>query len=70
MALINWSPSGDWLFVGHVNSLCRVWETRQWTCEKWTNLAGRCKVCMNTLEPLLKGHYGTTEFFHHKRYPL
>lgn len=44
VSLINWSPTGDWLFVGHVNSLCRVWETRQWTCEKWTNLAGRCKV--------------------------
>lgn len=41
---VNWSSSGNRLFVSHINALCRVWETTQWTCEKWTNLAGRCKA--------------------------
>ena len=41
---VNWSASGNRLFVSHINALCRVWETTQWTCEKWTNLAGRCKA--------------------------
>ena len=44
MVSLNWSPPGDKLFVSHVSPLCRVWESSQWTCEKWTNLAGRCKV--------------------------
>ena len=24
--------------------LCRVWESRAWSCEKWRKLAGRCQA--------------------------
>ncbi len=39
-----WSPDGGRVFAGYRTSLFRVWETLKWSCEKWTNSTGRCKV--------------------------
>ena len=39
-----WSPDSQKVFVASVESVFRVWETQNWTCEKWTNFCGRCKV--------------------------
>ncbi len=41
---VRWSPDGARVFAGCKSSLFRVWETLQWSCEKWTNSNGRCKV--------------------------
>ena len=39
-----WSPDSQKVFSASVESVFRVWETQNWTCEKWTNFCGRCKV--------------------------
>ncbi|XP_066302659.1 aladin-like [Branchiostoma lanceolatum] len=43
VSLLRWSPDGNKLFAATPSSLLRVWETETWTCERWTNLAGRCQ---------------------------
>eukprot|EP00898_Chlorokybus_atmophyticus_P001074 jgi/Chlat1/1968/Chrsp158S02280 len=35
--LLEWSPQGDYLISGHVDGTFRIWETRSWTSEKWSN---------------------------------
>ena len=48
VAMVTWSPDGQRVFAGCASSMFRVWETQKWTCEKWTNTSGRCKVrCSN-----------------------
>ena len=39
-----WSPDSQKVFAASVESVFRIWETQNWTCEKWTNFCGRCKV--------------------------
>lgn len=41
---VSWSPDGQKVFAASVESVFRVWETQNWTCEKWTNFNGRCKT--------------------------
>ena len=48
---ILWSPDSQKVFAASVESVFRVWETQNWTCEKWTNFCGRCKV------KITKGYY-------------
>lgn len=38
------APNGGRVFAASVGNVMRVWETEKWTCEKWTNSAGKCKV--------------------------
>ena len=49
-----WSPDGGRVFAGCRTSLFRVWETLKWSCEKWTNSTGRCKVRGGVLFGLAK----------------
>ena len=44
LALVSWSPDGQRVFAASVSAVFRVWETKSWTCEKWTHPSGRCKV--------------------------
>ncbi|KAK3736148.1 hypothetical protein QZH41_015540 [Actinostola sp. cb2023] len=44
ISLLCWSPDVRNLFVATPGSMFRIWETQSWTCEKWSNLAGRCKA--------------------------
>jgi aladin len=41
---VSWSPDGGRLLVSY-QKMFRVWETTHWTCDRWTQLAGRCNVC-------------------------
>ncbi|ELU13945.1 hypothetical protein CAPTEDRAFT_174161 [Capitella teleta] len=43
-SLVLWSPDGTKLLSACPSSVLRVWETRSWTCEKWTKLPGRCQA--------------------------
>ena len=47
------APSGGRVFAASVGNVMRVWETEKWTCEKWTNSAGRCKVCLISRDTFL-----------------
>ena len=38
------APNGGRVFAASVGNVMRVWETETWTCEKWTQSTGRCKV--------------------------
>ena len=50
VTMVTWSPDGQRVFAGCASSMFRMWETQKWTCEKWTNTTGRCKVrCNNCL---------------------
>ncbi|XP_065840061.1 aladin-like isoform X2 [Oscarella lobularis] len=42
IGVIRWAPCGTHLFAATTSSLFRVWETRNWTCEKWSNMSNRC----------------------------
>ena len=44
VASVAWSPDGRRVFAGSVSALFHVWETKKWTCERWQNFKGRCKV--------------------------
>ena len=44
IGVIRWAPCGTHLFAATTSSLFRVWETRNWTCEKWSNMSNRCNV--------------------------
>ncbi|XP_014677687.1 PREDICTED: LOW QUALITY PROTEIN: aladin-like [Priapulus caudatus] len=45
-AYARWSPAPDGarLIAATPSSLFRVWETRAWTCERWTDVPGRCQA--------------------------
>ncbi|XP_041479263.1 LOW QUALITY PROTEIN: aladin-like [Lytechinus variegatus] len=43
VALLRYSPDSSKLFASSPSQVFRVWETRTWTCEKWTQLSGRCQ---------------------------
>ncbi|EDV26253.1 uncharacterized protein TRIADDRAFT_54056 [Trichoplax adhaerens] len=38
ISLLKWSPDGSKLFAASSESIFRVWETRWWSCEKWSRL--------------------------------
>eukprot|EP01113_Clastostelium_recurvatum_P049185 TRINITY_DN9073_c0_g1_i5.p1 TRINITY_DN9073_c0_g1~~TRINITY_DN9073_c0_g1_i5.p1 ORF type:complete len:424 (-),score=10.20 TRINITY_DN9073_c0_g1_i5:48-1319(-) len=40
---LKWSPNGMYLFQGTTSRAFRVWDTRSWTCIKWTNLPSHCQ---------------------------
>eukprot|EP00118_Oscarella_pearsei_P008361 m.42625 g.42625 ORF g.42625 m.42625 type:complete len:428 (+) comp33373_c0_seq4:228-1511(+) len=40
---ISWSPHGTHLFSATSSTLFRVWETRKWTCERWSSMSNQCK---------------------------
>ena len=42
--LVSVSPDGGRVFAATVGNVMRVWETENWTCEKWTNVSGRCQA--------------------------
>ncbi|XP_033639313.1 aladin-like [Asterias rubens] len=44
VSLLRWSPDNTKLFTATPSEMFRVWETRTWTCEKWTGLSGRCQA--------------------------
>lgn len=44
VALLRWSPDGSRLLAATPASLFRVWETRSWTCERWSTFLGRCSA--------------------------
>lgn len=42
ITFVNWSPCGQKLLSVNQSQTFRVWETMQWTCEKWADLNGTC----------------------------
>ncbi|XP_072179131.1 aladin-like [Diadema setosum] len=42
-ALLRYSPDSSKLFASSPSQVFRVWETKSWSCEKWTQLSGRCQ---------------------------
>jgi len=40
--ILKWSPNGNYLFGSSNIALCRVWETRTWTSEKWETFPSHC----------------------------
>ncbi|XP_060564071.1 LOW QUALITY PROTEIN: aladin-like [Ruditapes philippinarum] len=44
VSLVAWSPDGSKLFSATLSNLFRVWETRTWSCEKWSTSTGPCKT--------------------------
>jgi len=40
---LKWSPSGHYLFQATTTGSFRVWETRNWTCQTWSNLSSYCQ---------------------------
>ncbi|XP_060560181.1 aladin-like [Ruditapes philippinarum] len=44
VSLVAWSPDGSKLFSATPSNLFRVWETRTWSCEKWSTSTGPCKT--------------------------
>ncbi|XP_077978490.1 aladin-like [Glandiceps talaboti] len=43
VSLLKWSPDGSKVFAGTPSSVIRVWETQTWSCERWSNISGRCQ---------------------------
>lgn len=39
-----WSPDGSKLLAATPSNLFRIWETRRWSCEKWSTSTGCCKT--------------------------
>ncbi|XP_065053268.1 aladin-like [Rhopilema esculentum] len=51
---ICWSPLQDCLFASTLKDLFRIWDVNNWTCERWSNLNGRCRVaCWSPCERYL-----------------
>lgn len=44
ICFLSWSPHQDCLFSSTSKDMFRIWKTRSWTCEKWSNLNGRCQI--------------------------
>ena len=44
LVAVAWSPDGRRVLTTSTMSVFRVWETRNWTCDKWTNASSRCRV--------------------------
>ncbi|KAG1665309.1 Aladin [Nymphon striatum] len=44
VSLVKWSPNGNNVFASTPAPLFRIWETELWTCERWSNLKGRCQA--------------------------
>lgn len=44
VSLVNWSPDGSKVFSATPSNLFRVWESRTWSCEKWSTSTGPCKT--------------------------
>uniref|UniRef100_A0A0B7A6Y9 Aladin seven-bladed propeller domain-containing protein n=1 Tax=Arion vulgaris TaxID=1028688 RepID=A0A0B7A6Y9_9EUPU len=42
VSLLSYSPDGSKLFTSTLSSLFRVWETKNWHSEIWSNLTGQC----------------------------
>ncbi|KAH9503246.1 hypothetical protein Btru_068553 [Bulinus truncatus] len=42
VSLLSYSPDGSKLFTGTPSKMFRVWETKQWQWENWSNLTGPC----------------------------
>lgn len=43
--LVSVSPDGGHVFAASVSNVMRVWETENWTCEKWINASSsRCQA--------------------------
>ncbi|KAH7297281.1 hypothetical protein KP509_26G063600 [Ceratopteris richardii] len=40
ICLLQWSPRGDYLFSSHMDGVFRLWETENWTSEKWSSASG------------------------------
>ncbi|XP_076270083.1 aladin-like [Rhynchophorus ferrugineus] len=64
--LVKWSPTGEKLFTCSDGLVFRVWDYRNWECERWTVLSGRVQTacwsnCGTTLlfatstEPIIYG---------------
>eukprot|EP01102_Stenamoeba_stenopodia_P000907 TRINITY_DN10836_c0_g1_i1.p1 TRINITY_DN10836_c0_g1~~TRINITY_DN10836_c0_g1_i1.p1 ORF type:complete len:360 (+),score=60.92 TRINITY_DN10836_c0_g1_i1:97-1176(+) len=43
LAYLSWSPNGCYLLAGYRNGTIRIWETKTWTTEKWSNFTGPCQ---------------------------
>lgn len=39
--------SNTYMYYNSLFCVFRVWETKNWSCEKWNSSTGFCKVCMN-----------------------
>ena len=69
---VSWAPSGHYLFASTLSKVVRVWETKEWTGERWTIPTGPCQdACWNpTGTLLLAAVAGSSELwtfaFHHK----
>lgn len=44
LTAVSWSPDGRRVLAASTSSVFRVWETQNWTCDKWTNASSRCKA--------------------------
>ncbi|KAL4221973.1 hypothetical protein ACF0H5_018021 [Mactra antiquata] len=44
VSLLSWSPDGSKLFSATPSNVFRVWESRTWSCEKWSTSTGTCKT--------------------------
>eukprot|EP00794_Sanderia_malayensis_P003209 gene3209-3685_t len=44
ISFLRWSPCESQLFSATTSDMFRIWETNTWTCERWSNLAGRCQA--------------------------
>eukprot|EP00850_Spirogloea_muscicola_P012545 SM000081S22679 [mRNA] locus=s81:517876:520720:+ [translate_table: standard] len=40
VSLVEWSPSGDYLFSAHTDATFHIWETTTWTSELWSSVHG------------------------------
>ena len=62
-----WSHDGQRVFAASVGPVFRVWETQNWTCDKWTNFSGRCKVCVFVREKGSPSTFGSQrDYYLHK----
>ncbi|XP_004363437.2 hypothetical protein CAOG_03709 [Capsaspora owczarzaki ATCC 30864] len=39
---LSWSPDGNYLFAATIGNAVRLWNTRDWTCQRWVTAGGRC----------------------------
>ncbi|XP_078064693.1 aladin, partial [Mustelus asterias] len=44
VSYLSWSPDGNRVLAATPSAIFRVWETRNWTCERWPTLHGRCQT--------------------------